>query len=268
MSGFSTLNQKTMTLLSTSSVSRFCVGASLCLAATAAMAAHPLASDDTGTQGKGHSQFELSTDRDRTRTRTDAGVERAQSTAATYSYGVHDDVDLGISVPHVYQRAPGEAHQQGLGDVALQAKWRFHAGERWSLALKPAVTLPSGSHGKGLGNGRATTALHLLAQYEAEPVTWLVNVGGTHNNSRDGQRKALWSASTALLYTPHADWTLAFDIGANRNPDREGPRTQSYALLGGIYHLNKDVDLDLGYRRSLQSGPVTHTVGAGLTVRW
>ena len=30
----------------------------------------------------------------------------------------------------------------------------------------------------------------------------------------------------------------------------------SYALLGGIYHLNKDVDLDLGYRRSLQSGPV------------
>lgn len=67
---------------------------------------------------------------------------------------------------------------------------------------------------------------------------------------------------------PHADWTLAFDIGANRNPDREGPRTQSYALLGGIYHLNKDVDLDLGYRRSLQSGPVTHTLGAGLTVRW
>ena len=226
MSGFSTLNQKTMTLLSTSSVSRFCVGTSLCLAATAAMAAHPLVSDDTGTQGRGHSQFELSTDRDRTR--TDAGVERAQSTAATYSYGVHDDVDLGISVPHVYQRAPGEAHQQGLGDVALQAKWRFHAGERWSLALKPAVTLPSGSHGKGLGNGRATTALHLLAQYEAEPVTWLVNVGGTHNNSRDGQRKALWSASTALLYTP----PCRLDAGVRyRRQPQSRPRGAAYPVL-------------------------------------
>ena len=64
-------------------------------------------------------------------------------------------------------------------------------------------------------------------------------------------RLSTLKGSTALLYTPHADWTLAFDIGANRNPDREGPRTQSYALLGGIYHLNKDVDLDLGYRRSL-----------------
>ncbi len=255
-----------MFFLPLSHCSRLLAGAGLSLLAGAAMAAHPLITDDTGTQGKGHSQFELSSDHDRTR--TDAGIERVQSSSAGFAYGVHDDVDLGISLPHTSYRVPGEARQQGVGDVTLQAKWRFHSGERWSLALKPVLTLPSGNHDKGLGNGRATTALHLLAQYEAEPLTWLVNVGGTHNDNRDGQRKGLWSASTALLYAPHADWTLALDVGANRNADREGPRTQSYALLGGIYHLNKDVDLDLGYRRSLQSGPVTHTVGAGLTVRW
>ena len=119
--------------MSLSSCSRVLAGAGIFLLAGAAMAAHPLITDDTGTQGKGRSQFELNSDHDRTR--TDAGIERVQSGSAGFTYGVHDDVDLGISLPHTSRRVPGEVRQQGVGDVTLQAKWRFHSGERWSLAL-------------------------------------------------------------------------------------------------------------------------------------
>lgn len=234
--------------------------------ATAAMAAHPLISDDTGTQGTGNKQFEFSSDHNRTR--TDASSSRGQTTNAMLSYGLRDDLDVALGAQHLYQRVPGEPRQQGFGDMAVQAKWRFFNSEPWSLALKPVLTLPTGNHDKGLGNGRTTASLNLLAQYQVDPITWLVNVGGTHNANRGGKRKALWNASTAVLYAPNAAWTLAADVGTSRNADREGPRTLSYALLGGIYHVNKDLDLDVGYRRSLQSGPVTHTVGAGLTMRW
>jgi hypothetical protein len=62
-----------------------------------AQAAHPLISDDTGTQGKGRYQFELTVEQ---------GLEdenyanrTARAMSVTLSYGVRDNVDAIVTLP-------------------------------------------------------------------------------------------------------------------------------------------------------------------------
>lgn len=231
-----------------------------------AQAAHPLITDDTGTQGSGHWQFEANTDHTRTR---DAGVtawEREANLALTR--GVTETLDLAVNLPWLHTSATGEASRSGIGDTTLLAKWRFYDNDAgWTLGLRPEITLPTGSEGKGLGNGRATAALTLLSSLERGDWTWLANAGYAYNANKVGDRKRLWAVSTALLYNLGERWTLAADIGASRAAT-PGASSEKYGLIGAIYHIGDDTDLDIGWRRSLGGAPVAHTVGVGLTLRW
>lgn len=249
----------------TSTTSALLAGALLALAAPA-QAAHPLITDDTGTQGSGRWQFELNTDHTRTR---EAGVTAWEREAnAALTRGVTETLDLAVNVPWLHTSATGEPSQSGVGDTTLLAKWRFHDdGAGWTLGVRPEITLPTGSESKGLGNGRATAALTLLSSLERGDWTWLANAGFAYNANKVGDRKRLWAVSTAVLYNLGERWTLAADIGASRAAT-PGAGSEKYGLIGAIYHIGDDVDLDLGWRRSLGAGPVSHTVGAGLTLRW
>lgn len=231
-----------------------------------ARAAHPLVTDDTGTQGAGHWQFELNTDQTRTRDKGATTWDREWNGALTR--GITDTVDVAVNVPWVHESASGQAGTNGLADTTLLAKWRFHDnGRGWTLGLRPEITLPTGSESKGLGNGRATGSLTLLSAYQRGPWTWLANAGYTHNANRIGDRRHLWGASTAVLYAVGPQWTLAADVGAARAAEA-GARTEKFGLLGAIYHLGEDMDLDVGWRRNLEGGPRADTLAAGLTVRW
>lgn len=233
----------------------------------AAHAAHPFITDDTGTQGTGHWQLELNTDH--TRVKEDGVMTRNQVANGTLTYGITDTLDLAANLPYQRNKTGGESAVKGIGDATVQAKWRVFENEQgWSVALKPAVTFPTGNDNKGLGAGRSTESLNALVQYQKDAWTWLVNGGATYNDNKVGNRKNLWNASTAVLYSPTEQWTLGADVGVSRNPDQDDSKNLSYGLLGVQYHVSKNTDVDLGYRRSLQSGPVQHTVGAGLTMRW
>lgn len=229
-------------------------------------AGHPLITDDTGTQGQGHSQLELNADQ--TRVREGDVRSRSLVSNATFTHGLDDTLDLAVNLPWQRDSTTGEAVQQGMADVTLQAKWRFWQTEQASLALKPVLTLPNGKEQAGRGSGRSTQSVQLLGQVQNGPWTVLANTGLTHYGNSLDERSGLWNASAALLFSASPRWTLAADTGASRNPDRSGPSTLSYALAGVIYHLNSDIDLDMGYRESLQHGPTERTVGLGLTARW
>lgn len=232
-----------------------------------AHAAHPFITDDAGTQGTRHWQLEVNTDHDRSR---EGGVlNRSQAYNAALTYGVSDALDVGVNLPYFRVKTDGEAAMRGVGDATLQAKWRFHEDDAgWSVAVKPAITLPTGSESKGLGAGRSTATLSLLGQYQKDAWTWLVNGGLTHNDNQAGDRKSLWNVSTALLYAVGEQWTLGVDAGIGRNPDAASNKHLSYGLLGVQYRVSEGMDIDVGYRRTLHSGPVVHTWGAGLTFRW
>lgn len=238
----------------------------LAASVSSAQAAHPLLTDDTGTQGEGRWQFELSADHTRTSGGEATAWERAAGT--TLTRGVTDTLDLAVSVPWIQVSEPGGERRRGVGDTTLQAKWLFYDdGGGWSLALRPAVTLPSGSTSRGLGNGRASAGVALISTLERGGWTWLANAGYTWNDNTLGDRKPLWSLSTALLRALTPQWSLALDVGISRCAD-PGAGHDKYGLIGVIYHASEDVDLDVGWRRSLGAAPVANTLGAGVTLRW
>ena len=103
-----------------------------------AYAAHPLISDDSGTQGAGNWQLEVNTDH--TRTRDDGQTAWARQLNTTLTRGVTDELDVAANLPLQRNSASGEPAQSGVADVTVQAKWRFYDNKQgWSLALRPAV---------------------------------------------------------------------------------------------------------------------------------
>lgn len=134
-------------------------------------AAHPLITDDTGTQGKGNTQIELTVEHGYEQ--EDGTRENTANTNAVFSYGVRDNVDLILTLPH--RRISSEAEDgsrtvnRGQGDVGLDVKWRFYEKENLSLALKPGLTMPTGDETKNLGAGRTRQSLYLTTSYDADP---------------------------------------------------------------------------------------------------
>ena len=231
-----------------------------------ARAAHPLVSDDTGTQGAGRWQFEANSDHTRVR---DAGVTLwAREYNLALTHGVTQSVDIAVNAVWLRLSATDAPTERGAGDATVLAKWRFYDdGSGWTLGLRPEFTLPTGSERKGLGNGRASASLTLLARLERGAWSWLANAGATYNDNKAGERKRLWAASTAILYALGESWTLAADIGVARAAE-PGAANENFGLVGVIRHLGDDADLDVGWRRTRGDGPAANTLGLGLTLRW
>ncbi|VVE44361.1 transporter [Pandoraea morbifera] len=232
------------------------------LAPLGAHAANPLVTDDTGTQDTGNWQLELNSEW------LTLPTARQQQWTNTLTYGVLPNLDLALQAPYQRTHPDGDGWTSGLTDLTLQAKWRFIETAQWSLGLKPFVTLPTASQDRNLGNGRATTGANLLMQYNLDRWTFLANTGYTWNNNSIGNRRALWNASTAVLFSVTDELRLAADIGIATNADASTRTKPAYALVGAIYSPTKDLDLDVGYKRGLNPASLAHSVQAGVTIRW
>lgn len=232
------------------------------LAPLAAQAANPLVTDDTGTQDTGNWQLELNSEW------MTLPTSRQQQWSSTLTYGVLPNLDVAVQAPYQRTQPDGDGWTSGVADLQLQAKWRFLERERWSLGLKPFVSLPTASQDRGLGNGRATTGANLLMQYALGRWTFLANAGYTWNNNSIGNRQSLWNASTAVLFSATPTLRLVADIGLATQPDPTTKTKPAYALVGAIYSPTTDLDLDVGYKRGLNPASLSHSVQAGATVRW
>ncbi|HYD60253.1 MAG TPA: transporter [Noviherbaspirillum sp.] len=232
-----------------------------CLCIQAAHAAHPLVSDDTGTQGAGNRQFEINTDRTR-----DGGVS-SQSAAATFTHGLRDALDVFMTIP------AATTSPSGINDVSIGAKWRFMEGERSSWGLKSELFFPAGDEKRGLGTGRARAGVTLLGAYQVDAWTFLGNIGVTHNryaipSDREQNRKVVWRLSAAALYAFDEHWKAVVDAGAAHNEQKAVGTHPAFILLGLIYSPSGKMDVDVGVKVGLNSAEVHRQVGAGLTLRF
>lgn len=227
----------------------------------AAHAAHPLVTDDTGTQGQGNHQLELNTDRAR-----EAGVS-SQSAAVTYTYGLRDALDVFITLPGA------TTSPSGIGDVSAGAKWRFHESGESTLGLKSEFFFPIGDENRGLGTGRMRAGFTLLASQQVAGWTFLGNAGISLNryalpSDRDQYRRLAWRVSAAAMHEIADQWKAVADTGVARN-DTRGERTHpAFLLLGLIYSPTDKLDIDAGWKAGLNSAEVHRQVGAGLTFRF
>jgi len=232
----------------------------LTLVVKSAFAAHPLVTDDTGTQGRGGHQIELNTDWVRSQ---GAGARIA---SFTYTCGWHEDLDLFAGV------AAGIAAPAGIGNITLGAKWRFLESDDTSVALKPELLSPSPSEDKGLGSGGGM-ALTLIATQEAGRWTFHGNAGVDLNRYRHDaaiadNRNALWRLSAAAAYRAAPGIALVGDIGVARNSDATSRVNPAFILAGVVYSPRKELDLDASVKFGLNRAEVDRQIGIGITSRF
>lgn len=238
-----------------------------------AFAAHPLITDDAGTQGKGKTQLEFIGEygTDKEEGATEKGFEAP--TVPFLSYGMSDTMDLVFGLPYATVRvedAGTTTAVRGATDMSIELKARFYEKDGLSFAVKPGVSLPTGDEEKGLGNGKPSYGAFLITTKEAGPWAFHFNVGYVRNEYKlqadeDANRKDIWHVSLASQVEVGKDLNIVGNIGMERNPDRNSKTDPAFILGGIIYAVSEELDIDLGVKAGLNKTETDTTVLAGIT---
>ena len=233
-------------------------------------AAHPLITEDTGTQGKGNFQLELTSEH--AYEEEDGTRETTVRTNAVLSYGLRDNADVILTLPH--RRISSEAAdgsrtvKQGTADIGLDLKWRFYEQENLSFALKPGLTTPTGDETKNLGTGKSTRSLFLVTSYDAAPWEYHLHLGYIHNRNVLGQHESQRHISVAAGRKVSDKLKLAVDYGTDTPTSQASSLNTEFFILGAIYSVRKNLDLDFGAKWGLTPPEADFTWLAGVTFRF
>lgn len=232
-------------------------------------AAHPMITEDTGTQGAGGFQLELTYDDNHDR----IGETKTRSTvaASVLSYGIADNLDIALGLAHTRNEATESnvTHvESGGGDSQLSVKWRFHENGNLSFALKPSLTLPSGNAARGLGSGRSTYGLDFIASLEQNLLAYHFHAGYLRNLNSVDEREDIFHLSGAVVYHANDKLKLVADAGINTNTDIFSRSWPATLVSGVIYSPRKELDLDAGIHVGLNRAATDYAFLSGVTIRW
>lgn len=258
-----------------------CSAALFLLLSSSAFAAHPLITDDTGTQGKGKFQLEINSEfaTDKEKENGIAIKERAGETAAALSCGIAENIDLVVGLPLQWytQREGGmiTADESGIGDMSVELKWRVLDSEEngISLALKPGLSIPTGSEEKGLGYGRVSGGVTMIATREGRLGALHCNLGYSHSEygieeENEAARNDLWHASLAAELNMTDNLRSVANIGVETNEDKTSDIHPVFLIGGLICSLTENLDIDLGLKCGLNKAETDTTFLAGLAARF
>lgn len=237
--------------------------------AGSAAAATPLVTDDTGTQGKGKFQVELFGEYGHDK--EERVTNKNSDLSATLTYGVIDPIDIVISAPYQAWRSDDSenvAKGDGIGDLAIEAKWRVYDKEGLSVAVKPGFTIPTGDEGEGLGAGRITYYLYFIASKEIDTKSFHINLAYIRNDNTMDERKDMWHASFAATVNLLKNLKLVGDVGIETNPDRSSTTPPVYVLGGLIYSPRENWDIGLGVKGGLTHSETDIALRGGITFRF
>ncbi len=235
----------------------------LACAAPFAFAAHPLQTEDTGTQGFANVEIEN-------------GFSRASSdgtTLTTYqpqvSVGLATTIDAIVQPSYVWQHFPGDS-ASGLGDTNIDAKWRFWGSDPWSFAIRAGVLTATSQHELGMPRGDHSEHALLVATWDDTPTTVHANIGVTYvpRAPASPARRVLGHVSAAVMQTINEHLILTVDGELDQDPSTRRTAWPGSLLVGAIWTARPGLDLDIGYQRSIDATAVTQTWLAGLTYRF
>ncbi|MDH5202245.1 MAG: transporter [Nitrospirota bacterium] len=226
-------------------------------------AAHPLITDDTGTQGKGKSQLEVNGEYSNDNGNTITEI------SATFSAGIRDNIDFVITVPYQFLRTKDEAghktSENGISDMTIEMKWRFYEKDGLSLALKPGIIFSTGDADKGLGDGKNSYSLFFITTKEMEPFTFHVNLGYIKNRK---ELRDIWHYSLAVEYKVTKPLRIVANVGGETNPDWNSHVHPLFLLGGVIYSVSENFDIDFGVKTGLNKAEADYTLLAGIMLRF
>lgn len=228
-------------------------------------AAHPLITEDTGTQGAGRGQMELTSER-----ADDKEDGETTDSNVVLAYGMTEDLDVIVNVPHsrVVTDSEGQTSRaDGLGDVGLDMKWRFFDEGALSFAIKSGITLPTGDERLGLGAGKTGYSAFLVSTVAQAPWAFHLHLGYIANKNVIGEEEHIWHASYAAA-RDFGPLKLVADLGTYSNTDPDSRVKPAFLILGLIYNLLDNVDIDLGYKKGVTDTETDRAFLAGLAMRF
>jgi hypothetical protein len=237
---------------------------------TVVWGAHPLITDDAGTQGKGKFQIEFSGQYDSDKESVNgASLESTGSQiATTLSYGIIENADLVLSLPYQWGKVKVDGvtvyDEKGISDTTFEVKWRFFEKDGLSLALKPGLRIPTGNDEKGLGAGRTGYHAFLIGSKEVEPWAFHVNAGYIGNENKADEEKNIWHASLAATYEAIKGLKVVGNIGIERNRDKAADKDPAFFLGGVIYSLSESLNIDVGVKYGLTTAETDWSLMAGM----
>jgi len=241
----------------------------LALRSAAAGAAHPLVTEDTGTQGK--HKFQLEVNAELSRDRPGGMLVKGLQPAAVLTYGLLDNLDVQLGRPYLRQVAdPGGANDVVKGglDTSLDLKWRFFEDGDLSIGLKPGITFATGDERRGLGAGKSTWGSLVIVSWERERFGIHAHAGWRRNSNSVGQRERITQLAAATVIKASENSRLIIDLSRTTNPDRAGDASIRYLTLGLIHSPRKNLDLDVGWRRASGAAALDRAFMFGATLRW
>jgi hypothetical protein len=245
---------------------RLCESFLLAVAAGATQAAPPLITEDTGTQGKGVAQLELTFEQAR-ETRFGAGYD-AHETSFVLNYGIAENVDLQFVLPYlraVEETDTGQTTVRGFLDARLNAKWRFYERDDLSFAFMPGLVIPTGA--EGLSTERVNPGALLIASYEPGKWGFHADAGYRYLDNVLGLREHLYHLSGSVHYTWHDRLKLVADHSVENTLDPRPTELVQYTTLGAIWIITPGTGLGCGLKKGHGEFAIDRTYICGLGVR-
>lgn len=245
---------------------KYFLGVLACAFPIAALAAHPLTTEDTDEVGGGNSQLEASMDFLRERsTRLNSSQAKV-----TLTQGITDAFEVALSAPWTARDRSADPRltYYGLGDTSVYMKLRVYKQDRFAFALKEETIFPSGNQEKGLGKDRVQTLINAIFSWGDSRLEYLGNVGYYDNRNKDGERRGVVTASGAARLRVAEHWRVVGEIASHSNYNPDSPKYQSMGGIGVIYSPLAMLDLDLGIHHGLNRESPLYSLGAGAAFRW
>ena len=250
------------------------VALAMLLCSGVSYADHPLITDEAETLDRGEVEFELNGEM--SFDHEDGAKERETEISGRMTYGLIDNLEMEIEVPYAWVRQEEDeiSRAEGFGDIEFEFKWRFYDEDDLNLALKPSVSIPTGSAKKELGAGKISYGLMFLASKEFDnlDLAFHFNLGYMQNEVIDlgeeeggEDRRGLWHVSLAAEKGIVRNLTAVANIGMERNPDRESDTPAAFILGGLIYNISKHVSVDFGIKGGITSPEPDVAYLAGMT---
>jgi cobalt/nickel transport protein len=226
-----------------------------------AFALRPLTTDDAYTVEKGTFQLEAGFDG----TRQD-NHDREYSPNLTLSYGLLEQLDLGIGSGYLFFDPKEGRRENGIGDTELKLKYRPIDEKGWipSFAVSGILKIPTASDSKGLGSGQTDFGINAIATKKFGG-RWLfhLDLGYTFIGEKGVDNEMNYSLGGQFILTDK--WALVGElVGIDNFNGRNGDDPFS-GLFGTYYSINENLILDAGVEIGMNKAAPDFRITAGFT---
>ncbi len=228
--------------------------------------AHPLITDDTGTQGKGNWQIELNGEFEYDKNEVKSWTKEIDT---VISYGLTNKTDLVLGIPYLFLKEKENGvltlDEDGIGDISLELKYRFYEKKDLSFALKPGISFPTGNDDKGLGGGEITYGILFIATKKFKNSTFHFNLGYTRDESTE--RENLYYISVACEIPVNEKLRFVTNLSGDSN-EEEDDTPILIGIIGLIYSPRENFDIAFGLKFGLNSDSPDFSILPGITFRF